>query len=106
MALINRGRGLCGGTTLSRLLVQHRGHRSKAAQPRLTYDQILAWADAHHAAHGRWPTAKSGPVPTAPGETWGAVDAALAKGRRGLSGGTSLSRVLAARRKSPGRPRA
>lgn len=43
---------------------------------------------------GSWPTAKSGPVPEAPGETWLAVESALTDGKRGLLGGDSLSRLL------------
>jgi hypothetical protein len=33
-----------------------------------------------------------------PGQTWGAVNSALARGRRGLLGGSSLARLLAERR--------
>jgi hypothetical protein len=61
---------------------------------RLTLNRILAWADDHKARTGRWPSAGSGPVGGTPGETWAAVNAALALGRRGLSGGDSLSRLL------------
>lgn len=60
----------------------------------LTESDILAWADAHHAASGRWPTAESGPVGAAPGETWAAVDSALREGHRGLWAGGSLARLL------------
>src|SRR5262249_54949702 len=87
-------RGLTGGTSLARLLEQHRGHRKRGTLPRLTHEQILAWADAHHAAHGRWPEAGSGPITGAPGETWHAMQAALGAGRRGLSGGMTLARLL------------
>jgi hypothetical protein len=61
---------------------------------RLTLKRILAWADDHKARTGRWPSAGSGPVGGTPGETWAAVNSALADGRRGLSGGDSLSRLL------------
>jgi hypothetical protein len=37
--------------------------------PPLTDELILAWAGAHKARTGRWPTAASGPVAGAPGET-------------------------------------
>src|SRR5262249_41636936 len=43
---------------------------------------------------GDWPTAKSGPIADAPGETWTAVQVALRQGRRGLSGGSSLALLL------------
>jgi hypothetical protein len=62
--------------------------------PPLTVEQVLAWADAHHAHTGRWPTAKSGPVEGAPGETWLDVNGALIWGRRGLPRGSSLARLL------------
>jgi hypothetical protein len=69
-------------------------------RPPLTVEQILAWADAHHARTGRWPSAEAGPVPGAPGETWHAVHAALYVGRRGLPGGDSLARLLARHQRS------
>jgi hypothetical protein len=64
----------------------------------LSLSQILAWADAHHERTGRWPSRDSGPIQGAPGETWAAVNAALSLGVRGLLGGSSLARVLAAER--------
>jgi hypothetical protein len=60
----------------------------------LTAEQILAWAEAHYARTGRWPTAASGPLTEAPGLTWNAVQIALRRGRRGLPGGSSLARLL------------
>ena len=70
-------------------------------KPPLTVAQILAWADSHRAAHGRWPRTHSGEVGSAPGETWYAVDGALRAGCRGLPGGSSLARLLAAKRQVP-----
>jgi hypothetical protein len=71
-------------------------------------EQILAWADAYRARTGRWPTARSGPVPEAPGETWSGIDRGLRVGGRGLPGGYSLARLLAllrgARPPDPGGP--
>ena len=64
-------------------------------RPPLTVEQILAWADAYRARTGRWPTARSGPVPEAPGETWSGIDRGLRVGGRGLPGGYSLARLLA-----------
>jgi hypothetical protein len=89
-ALLQGHRGLPGGSSLARLLAARRGVRNPAAPPRLSVRDILAWADAHHGREGRWPTAKSGPVPEAPGETWMRVATAL----RGLPGGDSLVRLL------------
>ncbi|HZU39320.1 MAG TPA: hypothetical protein VFA18_25565, partial [Gemmataceae bacterium] len=93
-ALRAGGRGLPGGSSLARLLAEHRGVRNKKDLPRLTVQQILAWADAHYRRTGDWPTARSGPVADAPGETWGAIDMALYRASRGLPGGTSLCRLL------------
>jgi len=62
---------------------------------KLTGAQILAWADAHHARAGAWPTTRSGPVAGAPGETWRAIDNALRRGHRGLPGDSSLFWFLA-----------
>jgi hypothetical protein len=91
-------RGLPGGSSLARLLEQRRKVRNIQHLPSLTVPQILAWADAHHRRTGTWPTNESGPVVGAPGETWKGVAAALAIGRRGLPGGSSLPRLLATHR--------
>src|SRR5438094_729721 len=75
----------------------------KKRWPDLEIEQILAWADAHHARTGRWPTAEAGPIADAPGETWNALDKALKKGGRGLPGGSSLACLLEERRDVPHR---
>ncbi|HEX4610467.1 MAG TPA: hypothetical protein VH092_19920, partial [Urbifossiella sp.] len=41
-------RGFPGGESLFDLLAKHRGVRNVGNLPRLTDQQILAWADAHH----------------------------------------------------------
>jgi hypothetical protein len=64
------------------------------SKPKLTVAKILRWADAHHAATGRWPGAASGPVPGTAGESWRAVNLSLRNGYRGLPGGDSLARLL------------
>jgi len=60
----------------------------------LSEQQILAWADSHHEKTGRWPTVRSGRVLDAPNESWSAINAALSLGIRGLTGGTSISKLL------------
>ncbi len=101
---LSRGcRGLPGGSSLAQLLAEHFGARNPSDLPRLTIAQILGWADAHHAARGRWPSASSDAVAEGSEETWARVNAALYKGLRGLPGGSSLARVLAKHR--PVRPR-
>jgi hypothetical protein len=89
------GRGLPGGSSLRRLLFQRRGVRSPRMEPALVPAQILAWAEAQHAATGKWPAAISGRVASAPEETWAKIDRALRYGRRGLPGGSSLVRLMA-----------
>src|SRR5438270_11305495 len=46
--------------------------------PALTEQQILRWASAFQAEHGRYPSACSGVIPNT-GETWNKVDQALRK---------------------------
>jgi hypothetical protein len=98
MALWQGFFGLPGGSSLARLIAEGRGVRNLAAIPPLTIEQILAWADAHHYASGQWPKRDAGPVASADGESWGALDDALRLGLRGLPGGSSLAQLLAAER--------
>jgi hypothetical protein len=87
-------RGLAAGSSLAGLLQQFRGVRNRKALPPFFRDQILGWADAHHARTGEWPRGESGRIREAPEETWMAVDMALRNGIRGLPGGSSLPRLL------------
>jgi hypothetical protein len=103
MALGKGLRGLPGGSTLTQLLSRQRQVRNKQDLPPLTEAQILAWADAHHARTGRWPTSDSGAITDAPGETWNGVQHALYRGSRGLPGGSSLARFLEQHRGVPNR---
>ena len=97
-ALVQGLRGLAGGTTLAKLLAEERGARHHLARPSLTQEQILVWADAHHARTGKWPKQTSGTIIESPSETWKAVHVALTKGGRGLPGGSSLPQLLATER--------
>jgi hypothetical protein len=101
-------RGLAGGSSLLRLLVRKRGVRDPLALPPLSTGQVVRWAESHARRTGRWPKYDSGPIADAPGETWRSVDWALAQGKRGLPGGSSLAKLLAERRQDaagqPGRP--
>ena len=101
-SLAKGNRGLPAGSSLARLLAEHRGARNPKGLPRLSLDQVLAWAEAYRSANGRWPSSSSGPVAEAPapGETWAKINSALVNGHRGLPGGKSLARVL-----RPTRPR-
>ena len=93
-ALEHGCRGLLGGSSLARLLIERRGMRSVGHTPPLTIPQILAWADAHHQRTGNWPAASSGSIRDAPGETWRAVHSALCGGLRGFPGGSTLAALL------------
>ena len=107
-ALQSGFRGLPGGSTLRRLLVEAREARFPPARPYLTIPQILAWADEHHKRTGKWPSVYSGRVCVAPDETWLGINRALRVGCRGLAAGNSLSRLLTERlgaRTQQGRPR-
>jgi hypothetical protein len=107
-ALYSGHRGLPGGSSLAQLLEAGRGVRNSRVVPRLTNRQILAWADAHHARTGRWPSVKSGPVHEEPEESWANINHALGRGRRGLPGCDSLALLLEryGRKKRRGRYRA
>lgn len=91
-------RGLPGEDSLARLLARFRGVRNRKGLPPYTIDQILGWADAFFARHGRWPLNRDGNIDGAPGETWMAVEMALHNGLRGLPGGSSLARLFAKHR--------
>ncbi len=101
LALRQEGRGLSGKNSLARLLADHWGKRHPADLPHFTIEQICAWADAHHAATGQWPTKNTGPVVDAPGMTWRGIQSVLYQGNRGLPDGATLSRVLADRKPPP-----
>jgi hypothetical protein len=93
---LHRGkRNLPGGTTLAQLLEKHRGVRNRLAVPDLSEAVILSWADKHHNRTGEWPKYQDGEITAAPGETWHAVDTALTRGIRGMSGGDSMAKLLA-----------
>jgi hypothetical protein len=91
-------RSLPGGSSLAKLLAEHRGKRNRKGLPPLTEGQILKWADAFHERSGKWPTITSGEIADAPGETWMAVQMALSHGIRGLNGDSSLALLLAEKR--------
>jgi hypothetical protein len=87
-------RGLPGNTTLAKLLAKEREVRNVVSLPALNVTQILTWAASYYERTACWPTANSGTVPDAPGETWRAIDGALRKGARTLPGGSSLAHLL------------
>ena len=88
-------RGLPGGLSLAGRLARDRQVRNSFGKPRLKIKRILAWADAHHKRTGKWPVERSGSIPEAPAENWGAVSQALGNGARSLPAGGSLAKLLA-----------
>ncbi len=89
-------RGLPGGSSLANLLLVHRGARNPGNVPALTTKDIVRWGKQHFQRTGRWPNRDSGRVGSR-GQKWSAIDAALKAGNRGLPGGSSLTRLFAAR---------
>src|ERR1700755_1191415 len=59
-ALRTGSRGLESGSSLPRLLAEHRGRRNHLALPPFDQEQILAWGDAYFARTGAWPDNKAG----------------------------------------------
>jgi hypothetical protein len=95
-AALRRGhRGLPGGTSLRVIFGRSPNPYARGVRPKLTVEQVLAWADAYREIHGRWPVRTSGLIPGAPGEKWANIDEALRHGRRGLPSGLSLTRLFA-----------
>jgi len=98
-------RGLPKGTSVARLLQEHRKARNPANLPDITEEQILQWADSFYTDRGRWPSSESGEIPDSPGETWRGINNALKNNRRGLSTNCSLADFLARHRgkRNPGK---
>jgi hypothetical protein len=88
-------RGLRGGDSLAKLLIQARGVRIKHYAPDLNEGIILEWADRHREQTGRWPTEDSGEVESETGENWNKINAAHREGLRGLPGKSSLAKLVA-----------
>lgn len=95
VALGRGNRGLPGGSSLAKLLKLHRGVPNRKDKPPLDEKRILTWARDHFRRTGGWPTIRSGSIPQAPHDTWLAIDKALRRGTRGLSGQSSLANLLA-----------
>jgi hypothetical protein len=88
-------RGLPGGSTLQKVLVEHRGVLDRYRTSALTVRQIVSWAKAHHKRTGSYPTARSGAIVERPDVTWRTIDHALQQGRYGVPRGSSLAQLLA-----------
>jgi len=93
-ALQGGGRGFTGGSSLVKLLEEKRGKQKYHNLPLLTEEKILTWADGHHERTGEWPKVQSGAVMNAPEENWASINSLLQSGSRGLSGGSSVAKLL------------
>ena len=78
---------------------RHRHRRPRIIRrPLLTNEQILVWADDHHARTGRWPRCTDLHVAGDQNEKWRNIDQTLRDSGRGLEGGSSLAKLLARHR--------
>ena len=93
-ALRSGRRGLSGKSSLAQVLAECHTLGVHRRRPPLRLRQILEWADAHHSRTGNWPTRQSGQIAEASETSWMMVHMALLSGKRGLSGGSSLSKLL------------
>jgi hypothetical protein len=87
-------RELPGNSSLAKFLAEKRGTRNPSNLLPLTDKQILEWVDKYYSCKGEWPTRCSGRVDSAVGETWSGINHALTVGSRGLSGCSSLAKLL------------
>lgn len=94
MALAHGLRGLTRRNSLAKLLAVHRGVTKYERGRQLSAETIVNWARSHFRRTGKLPSAASGPVYGVPNETWGALQAALMFGYRGLPKGKTLSKLL------------
>jgi superfamily II DNA or RNA helicase len=71
-----------------------RAVQASSEKPRISLEQILAWADEHYAKHSVWPCQTSGTIPGTL-ETWAGINHALERGHRGLNvSGYSIAKIL------------
>ena len=91
-------RGFPAGSSLAQLLADKRGLRNKKRLSPLSEEEILRWADEHHRKTGKWPYRTSGNIQEMAGETWSRINESLQAGGRGLTGGSSLARLLSEKR--------
>ena len=85
-------RGFDGGSSLSQLLHECRGHTPQAMKPKLSIEQILDWADQYYAVNEKWPSLKSGKI-QGTHETWCGIGH-VKGGGRGLPAGSTLGQLF------------
>jgi len=94
LSLVRGKRGLKGGSSIAKLLEEHRGIRNQKNLPSLTVDQILKWADEYYGRTHNWPTKDSGEIQGSDDENWLIIDNSLRGGNRGLPKNSSLIKLL------------
>ena len=92
-ALVGGSRGLPRGLSIEKLLYDKLGVVGVRSGKALTEDLIIKMAKAHHKKTGKYPTSKSAWVLEG-SDSWASISYALASGIRGLSGGSSLAKLL------------
>ena len=92
-ALYRGTRGLPGGSSLPQLLAKHRDYQNNSNLPDFTEKQILSWCDKFYEINNRYPNVEDGQIFDT-NETWNGINRSLYRGNRGLSGGSSLVRLL------------
>ena len=92
-ALTAGGRGMPGASSLAKLFIEH---ELKSEKPDLTEEMIIVASQKCLDRTGKLPGQYAGDATADFGfpETWVSVNGALIKGRRGMSGGSSLSKLL------------
>lgn len=94
-ALIDGLRGLPGGSSLAKLLAEHRGAYNRKGRSKLTEEIILSWVDEYYQVNGRYPNLTTGAIEGQSHESWSGVNSALGYGIRGLERKTTLKRLIA-----------
>jgi hypothetical protein len=87
-------RSLPGGSSLASFLENEFGQRNVKRLPDFTRDQLRGWIFEFFTKLNQYPTAESGEIPGADGDTWRTVNLALWKGYRGFPGGSSLAKFI------------
>ena len=77
----------CRERSLAELLLVHRDVSHHLSAARLSFKQILEWADAFYRNTGEWPTHNSGLIEGSNGDTWGKIRKSIVNSGRGLPSG-------------------
>ncbi|MCH7700475.1 MAG: hypothetical protein IID37_02190 [Planctomycetes bacterium] len=97
-AMAKGRRGMPGGSSIAKLLLEHRKKRHLHRQPRLTIKQILIWIDAHYWRTQKCPRSHDGLIYGTQQEKWRNIDNGLRYGLRGLKDGSSIARLISKHR--------